>query len=282
MRKQAGFTLVELVIVMVLTGIIAGVLATQLGPTIQSYLAVERRAALTDQADTSLRRIATEIRSAVPNSLRLHSSECLELVPTIDGGRLRTGPDIAKPASPGAFLDQFESKAAFDVLTRFTNPVGKGDLVVIGNQNTTDLYDGTNVAVIDTVSQTGDSTGEHRITLTAARTIPQGYDSGRFVVVPAGWRSVRYACVNPGKDAQDNGSGTLYRVTSNALALGAGCPAPANTAPIVATNVEACSFEYSPNQGATQESGFAQLRLTLRARGESVSLTLGAHVDNVP
>lgn len=282
MRKQAGFTLVELVIVMVLTGIIAGVLATQLGPTIQSYLAVERRAALTDQADTSLRRIATEIRSAVPNSLRLHSSQCLELVPTIDGGRLRTGPDIGSAANPGLFLDQFESKATFDVLTAFTNPVSRGDLVVIGNQNTNDLYNRTNVAVIDSVQKTDDNTGRHRITLDGARTIPQGYDSGRFVVVPAGWRSVTYTCVAPGKDKNDNGSGTLYRITSNVLAQDATCPEPANTSPIVASNVEACSFEYSPNQGATQESGFAQLRLTLRTRGESVSLTLGAHVDNVP
>ncbi|RZA34416.1 MAG: hypothetical protein EOP92_15755 [Lysobacteraceae bacterium] len=203
----------------------------------------------------------------------------MELAPTIDGGRFRTGPDVAKPAAPGAFLDQFTARAQFDVLTRFTNRVSPGDLVVIGNQNTEDLYNAVTVATIQDVQATaGASTGEHRITLAAAHTLPQGYDGGRFVVVPSAQRSVAYACVDV-----DTGAGKLLRITRDALSPTPSCPSAAlPTAAVLATNVSRCVFSYAPNLGATQESGFLQLQLTLSEGDESVPLTLGAHVDNVP
>lgn len=299
MRRQAGFTLVEVVVVMVLVGIVGSIVAMQLGPTIQGYLMVSRRAALTNEADTALRRIVTEVRSAVPNSLRQVSPQCVELVPTIDGGRFRTGPDTANSAAPGAFLDAFAATTSFDVLTRFTNPVARGDLVVIGNHNTDDLYSGTTsttggtiVAAIKDITNNaeGASTGQHRIELEGvARTLPQGYEGGRFVVVPGASRSVSYVCTGDpgsgefGRDSAGNGKGRLFRVTRATLDPAASCPATTlATAALVATNVERCVFSYSPNLGATQESGFLQLQLTLAAGGESVPLTLGAHVDNMP
>lgn len=284
-RRQAGFTLVELVIVMVLIGIIAGVLAMQLGPTIQGYLMVERRASLTSLADTALRKVATDVRGAVPNSLRLISPQCMELVPTIDGGRYRTGPDTTNSANPGLFLDPFEAKTTFDVLTRFSNPVAPGDLIVIGNQNTEDLYGDPDIPTIRTVTQTANATtGEYRIELAQPKALPAGYDGGRFVVVPGASRSVTYVCTADPKNptTNGNGNGVLYRVTSASLNAAPDCPAVGAASPILATNVESCSFVYSPNQGATQESGFAQLQLRLTRGGESVSLTMGAHVDNVP
>ena len=71
MNKEHGFTLVELVIVIMVTGIIAGIFAMQFGPALQNYLAVGRRANLTHLADTALQRMVNEIHTAVPNSLRL-------------------------------------------------------------------------------------------------------------------------------------------------------------------------------------------------------------------
>jgi len=281
MVKQRGFTLVELVIVVVLVGIIGSIVAMQLGPTMRGYVAVGKRAALSDQADTALRRIVTEVRAAVPNSLRLARPECLELVPTIDGGRFRAGPDVTAGRSGDAYLSYDTLAAAFDVMTPFTSAPAAGDLVVIGNQNPGDVYGKSNVSVIGAVADHGGADawkGVHRLTVTPTR-IPFGYQDGRFLVVPGGEQSVSYVC-DGAKLEDGQGKGTLYRVTRN-LTEAASCPDTAGAA-VLATKVAGCAFIYSPNQGATQQSGFVQLQLTLADGGETVALTLGAHVSNVP
>lgn len=279
MKRQTGFTLVEMIIVMVLIGIIGAMLSMQLAPSIRSYLLVSQRANLTNQADTALRKIVGEVRGAVPNSLRLDSATCLELVPSKDGGRYRTAPDAALAGT--AFLDGAEARDRFDVLTPFSNPPVAGDAIVIGNQNPDDVYNGVNVGAVDSVAPPPNpAMGEQRVVLTAPIRVPPGYTQGRFIVVPAGQRVVTYVCDEPGVNLEGTGTGTLYRVADAAFHTTPACTRSGGA--VVATKVAACSFIYSPNQGATQESGFVQLQLTLSERGESASLTLGAHVDNVP
>ena len=280
--KQRGFSLVELIIVMVLIGAIGGIIAMQIKPTVQGYLAVGKRAGLTDQADSALRRIVTEVRSAVPNSLRLGNAQCLELVPSSDGGRYRAGPDVEPARTGEAFLDFDVPANQFDVLTTFMAAPRPGDLIVVGNQNNSDVYQGVTGPNVRTIQQVAASPaawmGERRLTLLEPLTIPNGYTGGRFVVVPGG-QAVSYICT----EGSNNGTGTgqLVRVVrpidQDQICNGI----PAN-APVLASKVERCEITYSPNQGATQQSGFMQMQLTLTDGGESVSLTIGAHVNNVP
>lgn len=284
MKRQHGFTLVELVIVVVLVGVLGGILAMQIAPTMQGYLAVSRRAALTDQADTALRRIVQEVRAAVPNSLRLGHAQCLELVPTIDGGRFRAGPDVTAGRSGDAFLDHDVTATEFDVMTPFTTRPAVGDLVVIGNQNPGDVYGRSNVSAITSIANHGQADawkGVYRLGVAPTR-IPFGYEDGRFVVVPGDGQAVSYVCAGADAelDGDGRGPGVLYRVVRD-IALEQSCKVPAD-APVLASKVANCTFVYSPNQGATQQSGFVQLQLTLADGGESVTLTLGAHVSNVP
>lgn len=284
--RQHGFSLVELIVVMVLIGAIGGIIAMQIKPTLQGYLAVGKRAALTDQADSALRRIVTEVRSAVPNSLRLGSAQCLELVPSSDGGRYRSGPDVDPSRAGEAFLDFDAPTNTFDVLTTFMAAPAPGDFIVIGNQNNADVYqgiNGPNVRTIGTVTAPLASwMGERRITLLAPQqvTIPSGYTGGRFVVVPGG-QAVSYICTQGRDEATGSGTGQLVRVL-RPIAPGQVCNGIPANAPVLASRVERCEITYSPNQGATQQSGFMQMQLTLTDSGESVSLTIGAHVNNVP
>jgi len=294
MKRQQGFTLVELIVVIVLVGIIGGMLSLQLLPSIRSYLLVGQRANLTNQADTALRRIVGDVRGAVPNSLRLGATSCLELVPSKDGGRYRTAPDAA--LSGTAWLDDTVARNSFDVLTAFDDSPQAGDTIVIGNQNPDDVYSGRFTATVlaAPIAHTDRRLGESRITLDTGAPgsdpngmrVPPGYDGGRFIVVPAGERVVTYTCIGGGTDAAGTGQGVLYRLTDANFHQSAVCSAPDGTAPagaaVLATKVEKCVFSYSPNGGPTQESGFAQLQLTLADKGEAVTLTLGAHVDNVP
>jgi MSHA biogenesis protein MshO len=283
MTRQRGFTLVELIVVMVLVGVIAGILVLQIRPAMQSYLAIRQRANLTSQADAALRRIIAEVHAAVPNSLRYTwasaQAQCIEFVPTKDGGRFRTDIDTTNgkgvPLVPGA------PTTAFDVLTDLDASDAQGDFIVVGNVNRDDAYDPAKVGVIKDKGAPNPGVAKATITLQAATTFPAGYEGGRFVVVPQNERAVTYTCANAGTDSTGTGTGTIYRVTgyNPGATPWASCP----TGPaVLVTKVSDCSILYHENEGATQQSGYLQLRLSLADGGESARLTMGAHVENAP
>lgn len=283
--KSRGFTLIELLVVIAITGILAAVLTVFLRPAIDSYLDTRRRAQMSDMADTALRRIAQDVRSAVPNSLRVQGSSCFQVVPTIGGGRYRMAMDT-RFASGGssAWLDLTEpipsgaTFMAFDVFNQLRTLPAENDWVVINNQNTNDVYTGANRAQIlgiDTPAPLpgAETVGMHRIYI-APQAFSSGYDGGRFVIVPNASQTVIYSC---------NGD-TLYRTVANFTnALDANTCTNAMQA-VVATGVESCTFVYDPNQGATQQSGFLQMWLTLAnaQNDDRVTLVQGVHVENVP
>lgn len=279
--RARGFTLVELVMVIMITGILAATITIFFKSAIDSYFDTRRRADLTDMADTALRRMAKDIRSAVPNSVRSISSSCFQLVPTITGGRYRMASDTVNdspaplPCTPSATcsapIDVTQATTVFDVLSPMATVPSTGDWVVIDNQNAGDVYAGTNRALISatpTTPRSGD--GLYRIAI-ASTQFPSGYGGGRFVVVPNAEQTVFYSCVG----------NTLYR-TAAAFSANQATTCAATSGAVVATDVAGCTFVYDPNQGATQQSGFVWMRLELSRAGESVALAHGVHVDNVP
>lgn len=272
--KQRGFTLLELVMVIMITGVIAASVVVFLKPAIDSYFSSRRRADLTDMADTALRRMAKDIRGAVPNSIRTVTTSCFQLVPTVAGGRYRGAPDTVNGASVS--FDSSVATNAFDVLSPLSQTPASGDWVVIGNQNGDDVYTGSSRGALSSVTTPAATAGVARITLAAPTQFPVGSDSGRFVVVADAEQSVFYNCVG----------NTLYRTKATFAANQAatcGMTSGLNVK-IVATDVApaGCTFVYDPNQGATQQGGFVWMHLTLSRDGEDVSLAHGVHVDNVP
>jgi MSHA biogenesis protein MshO len=277
-KRTRGFTLVELIVVIVLVGAIAGILVMQLRPALQSYLSVGRRANLVSQADAALHRIVADVHAAVPNSLRLvpglaSGASCLELIPTSGGGRYRTAADPDASVDSQAFDPQDPGKP-FDVMT--DTDAAKGDIFVTGNDNGGDVYAGVNRAPILNVAAAPAAAGRARITLDQTAAFPAGNESGRFLVVPAAQQVVSYICM---PDAAGT-TGTLRRAV-RPLDPDTSCKADKN-APVLATRVRDCAFVYSPNGGATQQSGYLQLRLELFDSGERAALSMGAHVENVP
>jgi MSHA biogenesis protein MshO len=287
--RSRGFTLIELILVITITGILAASITIFLKPTIDSYFDTRRRADLTDIADTALRRIATDIRSAVPNSIRWVSASCIQLVPTIAGGRYRLAadtlndvvlpctPSMTAPSTCSAPLDIAAGATIFDVLSPMETVPATDDWIVIGNQNPADVYTGANRSQIAEapIVPSRSTDGQRRIRV-ASPQFPAGYDGGRFVAVPNAEKTLIYSCTG----------GNIYRkITSDfSQADTAACAAAGTDGAIVATDVPSggCTFSYDPNQGATQQSGFVWLRLELSRAGESIALTQGVHVDNVP
>ena len=110
--EQRGFTLIEMIIVIAITGVVGSMVAVFLRTPIESYVAQDRRARLADAADTALRRVTRDLRLALPNSVRVTSTGgvfYLEFLATRSGGRYRA-------QGGGDILDFTVADSSFDVL----------------------------------------------------------------------------------------------------------------------------------------------------------------------
>ncbi|QRX82842.1 type II secretion system protein J [Glaciimonas sp. PAMC28666] len=272
--RQRGFTLIEAIVVITITGILTAVVAVFIRGPIQGYFDLERRVAITDTADTALRRIGRDLRLALPNSIRIVGTSplCLEYLPTVSGGQYRS-------EAPGAPLDFTTPTTSFDVLS-LLNPVpSNGDQLVIYNLGIpgADAYAGQNRATIASATATS-------ITLASATLFPLSSPGDRFQVVPAAQQAVFYVCTNSGTgvDATGNGNGNLYRLSNYGINAAAptSCPAiPANT-PMLAQNISNCVFTYSA--GVTQRDSLISVRLAVTRKNETASLYDAIHVSNSP
>jgi MSHA biogenesis protein MshO len=291
-RTARGFTLLELLLVIVIGGVMAASLTVFFRPAFDSYLATRNRADLSAQADAALRRLVGEVRLAVPNSVRSPGSQCVELVPTMAGGRLRMAADTVNDSSPGctpsascsAPLDTTALTSTLDVLTPLSAVPAVGDWLVVGNQSPNDVYSGSNRAAIATISTPNPAFGLHRLAITPTQ-FPLGYDGGRFSVVSASQQAVFYVCsgADGSLDANGTARGTLVRLSGYGFnaSYPSTCPSVASGQTVL-TGLSRCTITYDPNQGATQQNGFVYLQLELTRRNESVSMVVGAHVSNVP
>lgn len=277
-----GFTLVELVAVLIIVGILGATLALFFRPAFDAWLGLRTRSALVAEADHALRRMQQDIRVAVPNSIRAPNDQCFELVPTSAGGRYRRAADTVNAGSQPA--DASQATTRFDVLSPLSHLPAVGDWVVVDNQNPNDVYSGANRSAITAVSTPPAALGRHRLDIQSMQ-FPMGYEGGRFVTVADAQQAVFYVCSGASStlDAAGNAPGRLLRLSRYGFqaAVPTSCPSAAGGV-VLATGVRSCRFLYDPNQGATQQSGFISLQLELTRAGETTSLLVGGHVVNTP
>ena len=101
-RQLRGFTLVELILVIVITGIIAGMVAVFIQKPIEGYFDTVRRAALSEEADSALRFVARDLRSALPNSI-VCTGAGASFISIRSGGRFREAQSDTGGGTPLVF-----------------------------------------------------------------------------------------------------------------------------------------------------------------------------------
>jgi MSHA biogenesis protein MshO len=268
-RLQRGFTLVEAVVVITITGIIAAVVAAFIRAPLEGYFDAARRAELTDAADTAVRRFSRDVHLALPNSVRLtNGGRTMEFLLTSAGGRYRVEPGV-----PGDdILDFSQNDTSFDLLgpamTFVPTTADRQNQIVIYNLGIpgADAYAGDNrrtygVAAGGTVTN---------VQINSVNPFPFDSPSHIFQVVDT---PVTYRC--------DLGAGvaTLTRYSGYAISSGQPDP-PASGGALLAQNVSDCLFTYEP--GITERSGLVSMRLSLTQNNETVMLYHEVHVSNVP
>lgn len=298
MLTRRGYTLIELIAVIVLLGIIAAVAGLVLRDPVRGYDDARNRAELTDAAETSLRRIATELHQALPNSIRLKQSGAttyVEFLLVRTGGRYRAAVD---GSGNGDILDFAASDSAFDTLGPLSALPGQAiqanDVLALFNLNSSPSAAESNAytfnqaassctsatpvsATCNTANITGPDTAgalaSERHIAFDARKFPYTSPGNRFHVISG---PVTFQC--------DLGAGTLDRVSGYTIQLAQPGPAFAG-APVtgrLANFVTACDIQYDPVSSLPTYTGLLTLRLTLTRKNESVTLYQEVHVSNVP
>jgi MSHA biogenesis protein MshO len=263
-RHGRGFTLIEMIISIVITGIVVSMMAMFGRNQVNAYIDVSNRAELSDAADTALRRIARDLQSALPNSVRNASASLLEFVPIHDAGRYRA--ELSSTGT-GNVLD-FGSSAdsSFDVLGPAVTVVA-GDQLVIFNlgQPGSDVYEAAS-------SRRAVTAGAGLSTVTFApggTQFPLASPSNRFQIVGT---PVTYEC-SGNRLLRRSGYGFQPAQPISFAALG-------GSVSVLAENVTNCTFSYTP--AVLQRNGLVVLRLSLSKNGETVELLHQVAVLNTP
>ena len=137
-RVSKGFTLIELCMVMVLLGMTAMGAGGIIKASSQIFIDVSEREALTSNVRFSVERLNREIRTALPNSVRVFSDEtvkCLEYIPTLIIGISLQVPAVPEATDP-------EGADTTLTLVRFDDSLLSGVVHVVVNPLAVDqVYD---------------------------------------------------------------------------------------------------------------------------------------------
>lgn len=244
-----GFTLIELIVVIVIVGILSVLGGQFVVAPVTGYVDLSRRAKLVDQAEMALRRMQRDIRHALPNSIpAVNDAPSLTMEVSIDGGRYRRYPGLGfnDTLKFNTTDDSFEMLGAPNNGTLERLAAGIPLDMVVYNTSPADTGNRQGVASIATVAP-------HIVTLESPWQFPQASPQQRFYILERNDSSVTYTC--DGSTLTRNGD-------------------------LVTRNVIDCNFTYDP--GATQRAGLVTMRLTLEEQGEQITLLHQVHVVNAP
>lgn len=275
-----GFTLIELIVVIAITGILAAGAVMFIRNPMQAYLDIEARATLTDLADNALRRMSRAIETSLPNSVRVTTSgadSMVEFIPIKNAGRYRAdvgSPDTRLPDDP---LDFDASMDSFDVLgpsigacSPCTSELVIFNLGIAG----ADAYEGSNRRTISSIV-TDTTWTESKITFTGSLPFPLASPDSRFYIVDA---PQTYACdMTNGQLLRFEGYGFQLTQTTSIAALATLAGSFNKT--LLAEKLSYCKITYNETN---QRNGVVSIAVAFANNGANMRLMHQVRVMNSP
>ncbi|MFO0691005.1 MAG: hypothetical protein U0900_20070 [Myxococcota bacterium] len=290
-RRRLGLSTIEMVTVIVVTGILSVGLAGILRNPIQGYAAVSRRGELVDLADLAMLRMSRDLRMALPNSVRVSpDGTVVELLHVAAGARYRGEPGInpsGRDHTAASDWLSFGGDASWNLIGRvsgldfsYGTPLASGTRVAIyptGSDVWSAAAANASPAIISAASNAVtliDDGDEDQISLASAHRFSLGSPQGRLYLVDG---PVTYLC--------DASSGALWRVDRYAIA--ASQPTSLSATPLssgaiarAADRIERCAFDYVP--GTPSRSGLVTLEVVIASDDERVRLLHQVPIPNAP
>ncbi|MET0533305.1 MAG: prepilin-type N-terminal cleavage/methylation domain-containing protein [Steroidobacter sp.] len=264
-RHSAGFTLIEMIVAMVVAAIIVGFASMMVTTPIQSYLAQSRRAALSDSAETAMRALTSDIRRALPNSVRTGMNGTVRVLELIDVQYITQ----FRIAGTGDLMTIGSADNGFDTLNLV--PVGvptNGLRLVVGNRRDSDAANsayrtnGASGVITPAGTNVDINAGLNHVNINPMFNFTQGSPNRRAYIIG---NVTRYRC--------DPNTGELRRVRAQ---LNDNIDAGATIGPseLIASDISACSFQITDSTANHGGIVVVELMVTRNVDGNAENLRM--------
>lgn len=268
MRRSRGFTLIELVMVIVITAVIGTVSVQFIGLSARGAIDTASRQQLANAAAILSAQVSRELRGALPGSIRITGGgRCIEYIPV---------------ALASTYLDLpvDEAQAQFSAVSWSSEPM-EGRIAVYpllaANPYDVDQFDSTGVGAVSPMASLAGGPGEVVATLSNPHRFPEHSPSRRFFVVDTpraicaegtfAYRYRNYGFVSAASDASTTWAGLKYPQRE-----------------VLATPLKPGSLDFQYTPPTLRRNGVVSFSHTLThpENGESMTLDQEVQIRNVP
>ena len=268
LKKSSGFTLMELIIVIIIMGVMSVGIAGFIKLSTQTYLNVTERDELLANARFAVERLNREVRNAVPNSMRERSNtitRCLEFVPIIASTVYTEIAVAPEPVANTIAVIPFKISDSVDY-----NCNDCGDVVMVYPLDDVEVYQVHSDAVGKAFEIKGyPATDSSEIELKQTVVFAEDSPTNRAYIFNS---PVSY-CLN---------GGTLKRYVGYGFAIEQSLPPLTGSNSLMAQNVDFASSSFTVVPASLKRNAVVQIKLNFTRDGEQVVFDNAIHINNIP